>query len=170
MGFLSKFIVIMFFKINRNLYYQFVLSVVLSKFYYDKLFLWNGWPTKGIKPYFEPGPLSVASTIANLITNGIWTCAEPEFRLWWMKLYTWSWIFSTDTLSYGRTHKLRFISFFKIPFHIIFWPYCPNEIQDKHTLVRESYFSRFRRLQNNIKYFFTSNFYISNTILRFDSK
>ena len=22
----------------------------------DKLLLWNGWPTKSVKPYFYPGP------------------------------------------------------------------------------------------------------------------
>ena len=24
----------------------------------DKLFLWNGWPTKGVIKYSQPGPLS----------------------------------------------------------------------------------------------------------------
>ena len=23
----------------------------------DKWFLWYGWPTKGVYPYFQPGPL-----------------------------------------------------------------------------------------------------------------
>ena len=32
----------------------------------DELFLWYGWPTKGVKPYFQPGPLSEILTIANL--------------------------------------------------------------------------------------------------------
>ena len=54
----------------------------------DELFLWYGWPTKGVKPYFQPGPLSEILTIANLrhAASRIWTCAEPEFRLCWMKL------------------------------------------------------------------------------------
>ena len=34
--------------------------------YDDELFLWNGSPTKGIKPYFQPGPLSEILTVANL--------------------------------------------------------------------------------------------------------
>ena len=54
----------------------------------DELFLWYGWPTKGVKPYFQPGPLSEILTIANLrhAASRTWTCAEPEFRLCWMKL------------------------------------------------------------------------------------
>ena len=50
--------------------------------------LWDGWPTKGVEPYFMPGPLSKILTIANLrhAASRVWTCAEPEFRLRWMKL------------------------------------------------------------------------------------
>ena len=57
----------------------------------DELFLWYGWPTKGVKPYFQPGPLSEMLTIADLrhATSRIWTCAEPEFRFCWMKLCKW---------------------------------------------------------------------------------
>ena len=53
-----------------------------------ELFLWYGWLTKGVKPYFQPGPLSEILTIANLqhAASRVWTCAEPEFRLSWMKL------------------------------------------------------------------------------------
>ena len=32
----------------------------------DELFLWYGWPKKGVWPYFQPGPLSEILTIANL--------------------------------------------------------------------------------------------------------
>ena len=55
---------------------------------YDELFLWYGWPTKGVKPYFQPRPLSEILTIANHqhAASSTWTCAEPEFRLCWMKL------------------------------------------------------------------------------------
>ena len=51
-------------------------------------FLWYGWPTKCVWPYFQPGPLSEILTIANLrhAASRVWTCAEPEFRLSWMKL------------------------------------------------------------------------------------
>ena len=37
----------------------------------------NGWTTKVVKPYFQQGPLSE-----------IFTFAESEFRLRWMKLYS----------------------------------------------------------------------------------
>ena len=54
----------------------------------EELFLWYGWPMKGIWPYFQPGPLSEILTIANLrhATSRIWTCAEPEFRLCWVQV------------------------------------------------------------------------------------
>ena len=54
----------------------------------DELFLRNGWPKKGVKSYFQPGLLSEILTIANLwyTANRILTCAEPGFRLCWMKL------------------------------------------------------------------------------------
>ena len=50
--------------------------------------LWYGWPTKGVEPYFMPGPLSKILTIANLrhAASRVWICTEPEFRLSWMKL------------------------------------------------------------------------------------
>ena len=54
----------------------------------DEFFLWYGWPMKGVKSYFQSRSLSEILTISNLwhTTSRIWTCAEPEFRLWWMKL------------------------------------------------------------------------------------
>ena len=54
----------------------------------DESFLWYGWPTKSIQPYFQPGPLSEIFTITILRHAGsrIWTSAEPAFRLCWMKL------------------------------------------------------------------------------------
>ena len=53
----------------------------------DELFLWYGWPMKDDQPYFQPVPLSEILTISNLCdTSRIWTYAEPEFRLCWMKL------------------------------------------------------------------------------------
>ena len=54
----------------------------------DELFLWYGWPAKGVWPYFQLGPLSGVLTIANLrhTASRVWTCAEPEFRFSWMKL------------------------------------------------------------------------------------
>ena len=43
---------------------------------------------KAFKPYFQPGPSSEMLTIANLrhAASRVWVCAEPEFRLSWMKL------------------------------------------------------------------------------------
>ena len=41
-------------------------------------------------PYFQQGPLSKFLTIASLwhAASRVWTCAEPEFRLSRMKLYS----------------------------------------------------------------------------------
>ena len=53
----------------------------------DELFLRNSWPMKGVKCYFQPGPLSEILTITYIWhTARIWTCPKPEFRLCWMKL------------------------------------------------------------------------------------
>ena len=54
----------------------------------NDLILQNSWPMKSVKPYFQPRTLSEILTITNLwhVVSRIWTCAEPEFRLRWMKL------------------------------------------------------------------------------------
>ena len=51
----------------------------------DELFLGNGWPTKGVKTYFQMEPLSEILTIANQrqAASTIWTGTESEFRLCW---------------------------------------------------------------------------------------
>ena len=46
-------------------------------------FLWNGWPTKAAKAYFQSGLLSEILTISNLWNT---TRFEHEFRLCSMKL------------------------------------------------------------------------------------
>ena len=48
----------------------------------DELFLWYGWPKKGVYFYFQPELLSKILTIANfqLAPSSIWTCTEYEFR------------------------------------------------------------------------------------------
>ena len=65
------------------------MLVFISSFFVtlDELFLWHGWPTKGIQPYFQPGPMPEILTVANFlqVASRIWTCAEPKFRLCWMK-------------------------------------------------------------------------------------
>ena len=45
----------------------------------DSLFLWNDWPMKGVKPYFQPESLS--NTIANFphAASRISDCAEHAF-------------------------------------------------------------------------------------------
>ena len=45
----------------------------------EKLFLWNGWPKKGVYLYFRTGPLSEIFTTTDLghTTSRIWTCGEP---------------------------------------------------------------------------------------------
>ena len=48
-----------------------ILFVFSEEFYdddddHDELFLQNGSPTKGIKPYFQPGPLSQILIVANI--------------------------------------------------------------------------------------------------------
>ena len=41
----------------------------------DELFLWHGWPMKGILPYFQPGLLSEIIAIANL-----WIYYKTSFK------------------------------------------------------------------------------------------
>ena len=55
----------------------------------DELFLRNDWPMKGVKPFFEPGPLSKILTIANLwhVASRFLICAKPVFRVCWTKLH-----------------------------------------------------------------------------------
>ena len=45
----------------------------------EKLFLWNGWPKKGVYLYFRTGPLSEILTTTNLghTASRIWTRGEP---------------------------------------------------------------------------------------------
>ena len=54
---------------------------------------------KAFTPYFQPGPLSEILTIANLrhAASRVWTCAESEFKLYWMKLCSWDNCYATAT-------------------------------------------------------------------------
>ena len=67
---------------------KFERGVMMKMINDEELFLRYCWPTKGVYFYFQPGPLSEILTIANLrhAASRVWTCAEPEFRLSWMKL------------------------------------------------------------------------------------
>ena len=83
----------------------------------DELFLWYDWQTRGV--YFQPGPLLEILTITNLryAANKIWTCAEPEFRLWWMKLCSSNNNYTTKPRGIGEIMEkisyFKFISNFK---------------------------------------------------------
>ena len=70
-----------------------LLATIFKKLHFrwignKELFLRNGWQMKGVKPYFQPEQLSNVLTTINLpqAPIKIWTCAEPEFRLCWVKL------------------------------------------------------------------------------------
>ena len=47
------------------------------------MFLWYGWPTKGVRDNCQRSLPSVNLRHAAI---RIWTCAEPEFKIWWVKL------------------------------------------------------------------------------------
>ena len=53
-----------------------------------ELFLWYGWPTKGVWLYLQQGPLSEIFTIANLrhAASIIWTFTKSALSLSSMKL------------------------------------------------------------------------------------
>ena len=65
---------------NYVLYYFFFLDD-------DELFLRNGWPSKGVTSYSQPGQLSDILAVANFVhaRSRIWACAEPDLTLCWMK-------------------------------------------------------------------------------------
>ena len=74
-----------------------VLQWVVSSLTYRVCELWWWWrivfvvwltDERRFLPYFQPGPLPEILTIANLrqTATRVWTCAEPELRLGWMKL------------------------------------------------------------------------------------
>ena len=93
--------------INTTLYSTNELIFLLQNSCYahfiriDEFCLWYGWPTKGIQPYFQPGPLSEILTIVNLrhAASRVWTCAETEFRFSRMKLCSSDIHYTTAPLS-----------------------------------------------------------------------
>ena len=69
-------------------------------------------------PYFQSRPLSEILTIANLrhAANRVWTCAESEFRLWWMKLSSndnhgatelWTWCYEHNATILPKIKRKR---------------------------------------------------------------
>ena len=65
-------------------------EIVLVVLWWWWIVFWEWLSTKGIKLYLQSRPLSGILTITYLwhATSRIWTCAEPEFRLNWTKLYS----------------------------------------------------------------------------------
>ena len=61
---------------------------------------------KAFTPYFQPGPLSEILTIANLrqAASRVWSCAESEFRLCWMKFCNSDNHYATAPLYYIITY------------------------------------------------------------------
>ena len=68
-----------------------------------ELFLRNFWPTKGFKPFFQQ----------RLSSSQI--RAEPEFRLWWMKLFS-----SNKHYATGPYTMIYYLSSFTINYSTIF--------------------------------------------------
>ena len=93
-------------------------SSVITELNWIELFLWCGWPTKGVYPLFQPRPLTENLTIANLrhAASRVWTWAEPEFRLYWMKLCSCGNHYNTNNgrVVYVFRLKYSFQDFFKI--------------------------------------------------------
>ena len=90
----------------------------------DEFFLWYGWPTKLVYPYFQARLLSEILSIANLqhVTSRIWTCAEPNFQFWENWGLQKSWNFASCTIFaslswknvifyYGGNERLFFLIF-----------------------------------------------------------
>ena len=77
-------------KLIKNLLFSLLFESVVVEYLFlsCELFLWYGWPTKRVYPYFQWDRLSEILTITNLqhAVSRIWTWAEPEFRLCWMKV------------------------------------------------------------------------------------
>ena len=85
-----------------------------SDFNDNEIFLWNSWPTRGTKHYFQPGLLSGILIIRNFwhVASRTWTFTKREFRLCWMTLcstsnhYTIEVLmvsgFQNDALEYSR--------------------------------------------------------------------
>ena len=93
----------------------------------DELFLWYGWPTKGVSPYFQPGPLSEILTISSLwhTVSRILTFSEPVFRLCWIKLCSNDNHYTTAP----QIHSWDRVNF-RVSWpagHTHFWP-CPQKI------------------------------------------
>ena len=98
--------------------------------------LWYGWPTeRRSQSYFQPGPLSEILIIANLqhTESRVWTCAEPELRLSWMKLSrpddhhtTARWLFFDNFLS-DDLYKIIHNFLWDVTDFFLLWVFCLSE-------------------------------------------
>ena len=82
-------------KVCNSRFTKFMTHSLLKKYksWTLEFFFWYGWP------YFQLEPLPEILIIANLrhAESRIWTCAEPEFKLCWMKLHSGDNPFITPT-------------------------------------------------------------------------
>ena len=88
----------------------------------DELLLRNGWPMTDVKPYFHPGPMSQILNVANLshAASRIWTYAELDFRLYWMKLCSrCKVVVITTPQRHGLTYFVSILLCFSILFGIL---------------------------------------------------
>ena len=95
---------------NYVLYYFFLLDD-------DELFSRNGWPSKGVTPYSQPGPLSDILTV--------WTCAEPDLTLCWMKFCSSYYHYTTAPL-YNLKYSLMSIFRWGTHFYMSLFSVLPS--------------------------------------------
>ena len=84
------------------------------------------------EPYFQSGPLSEILTIANPrhAASRIWTCTEPVFRLWWMKLcssdnhYT-MYFFSLSFIYFQQKESIKIQSWWNFTWAVESRKFCP---------------------------------------------
>ena len=97
----------------------------------------NGWPKKGVKPYFQPGPLSEILTIANLwhATSRIWTCVRALLKVCssdnrytmaprsFILYFIWINIFNYYMILYMNYFTMNYYTIFYNTFHTLHFIY-----------------------------------------------
>ena len=81
------------------------------------LYLWfsrSGWLTNGVNPHFQLRVLSEIPTIANFqhAVSWIWTCAETEFRICWIRLFSSDNHYTTAPYQIPPSYSTTLIDFF----------------------------------------------------------